>query len=149
MSLMTTPVPAGGGNHTQENRVAVQTPRPASAVEGGWHRPPPSPPTNPDVQEARNWADNLEARRNELWQEAIRLKGMRNPNGSYPAKPFNEYYEKLNRFDRDRTSVLKEEAPLWKASLVTEEDKKEVDKQLERINKLNDYPPEMEELGTP
>ena len=64
--------------------------------------------------------------------------------------PINEVtYKKLNKFDKDRTSVLEEEAPLWKAALLNEDEKKELEQQLERIKKLNDYPPEMEDLGTP
>jgi hypothetical protein len=105
--------------------------------------------THPDVQASREWADDLEARRDELWEEAIRLKQMKNPDGSYPAGPVNEYYKKLDKFNNDRKSVVEQEAPLWKASSMTEDERNELDKQLERIKKLEDYPPEMEDLGTP
>ena len=47
----------------------------------------PSPASHPDVQDAHAWADNLEARRDDLWEEAIRLKNMKNPDGSYRSCP--------------------------------------------------------------
>ena len=118
---------------------------------------PPSPPdiapktklpTHPDVQGAREWGDNLEARRNELWEEAKQILQTRTPDGVV-TMPDNEYYKKLNRFHRDLTSVLEEEAPMWQASGLTNEEEKELETQLERIKKLGDYPPEMEDLGTP
>jgi hypothetical protein len=71
----------------------------------------PRAPTDPNVQEAHEWAENFDARFNELQDEFAKLKVLENPKGTFPAGPFNAYCEKLSRFERDLDSVLKDEVP--------------------------------------
>jgi hypothetical protein len=111
---------------------------------GSGPQPPPKGPTSPDIQEARDWADDLERRFNQLWDEAAKLKAMRRPDGSYPAGPFNDYFKKLSRFDDDIKSVLEDEAPLWRASATSDAEKNELDKQIARIKNVQEHPPEMD-----
>ena len=73
----------------------------------------PSPASHPDVQDAHAWADDLEARRDDLWAEAIRLKNMKDPDGGYPPDAIdalNAYSHKLLKFEDDLDSVLQVEA---------------------------------------
>jgi hypothetical protein len=133
----------------RSSEIWVQVPKPnkPDTSGGGSSSGPPQPPkvpNTPDIQEARDWADDLEKRFNQLWDEAAKLKAMRNPDGSYPAGPFNDYFRKLNRFDNDVQSVLDDEAPLWRDSAVSEEEKKELEKHIARIKNVQEHPPEMD-----
>ena len=134
----------------RSSEIWVQIPKPntddasGGASGGSGSGAGPAPPTNPNIQDARAWAQDLETRFNQLWDEAAKLKAMRDPNGSYPAGPFNDYFKKLNRFDEDLKSVLDQEAPLWRDSPMTDEEKKELEKQIERIKNVQEHPPEME-----
>jgi hypothetical protein len=114
------------------------------AGSGSSSPPPPKAPTNPDIEEAREWADDLEKRFNQLWKQAAELKAMRDPKGQYPVGPFNDYFKKLNRFDSDLKSVLDDEAPLWRDSQITAEEKKELEKQIARIKNVQEHPPELD-----
>ncbi|SEL12412.1 hypothetical protein [Nitrosovibrio tenuis] len=105
---------------------------------------PPKVPNTPDIQDARDWADDLEKRFNQLWDKAAKLKAMRNPDGSYPAGPFNDYFKKLERFDNDVQSVINDEVPLWRDSAVSAEEKKELEKHIARIKNVQEHPPEMD-----
>jgi hypothetical protein len=132
----------------RSSEIWVQIPKPNKpGTSGGGTSSGPQPPkvpNTPDIQDARDWADDLEKRFNQLWDEAARLKAMRNPDGSYPAGPFNDYFQKLNRFDNDVQSVLNDEAPLWRDSAVSEEEKKELEKHIARIKNVQEHPPEMD-----
>ena len=132
----------------RSSEIWVQIPKPNKpGTSGGGTSSGPQPPkvpNTPDIQDARDWADDLEKRFNQLWDEAARLKAMRNPDGSYPAGPFNDYFKKLNRFDNDVQSVLNDEAPLWRDSAVNEEEKKELEKHIARIKNVQEHPPEMD-----
>lgn len=132
----------------RSSEIWVQIPKPNKPGTSGGETisgpQPPKVPNTPDIQDARDWADDLEKRFNQLWDEAARLKAMRNPDGSYPAGPFNDYFQKLNRFDNDVQSVLNDEAPLWRDSAVSEEEKKELEKHIARIKNVQEHPPEMD-----
>jgi hypothetical protein len=119
------------------------TPAPPAPPPGV--HPPVQPPLHPDAEEAQSWAQDLEARRDALWEEAIRIKKMRNPDGSYPAGPINNYYRKLAEFDRDLKSVLEDESKLWEGPYTSQENDA-IEKSLERLRELEKRPPEMEEL---
>jgi hypothetical protein len=133
----------------RSSEIWVQIPQPTQPKTpgggtGSGSPPPPKALANPDIQEARDWADDLETRFNQLWDEAAKLKAMRSPSGSYPAGPFNDYFKKLNRFDEDLKSVLDEEAPLWRDSATSDAEKAELEKQIARIKNVQEHPPEMD-----
>jgi hypothetical protein len=112
------------------------------------NHPSSNPLTHPDVEDSRSWADSLEATRDELWQDAIRLKSMKTPDGAYPMGPYQEYMEKYKKYYNDWQSVLKDEVPLWKSSPLTDDEARQLDDNIKRLEKLSEYPQEMEDLGT-
>jgi len=122
----TSPVPQSGGG----------TPGP---------KPAPQAPGHPDVDSAREWANDLETRFQQLGEEAKRVMAMRNPvDRSFPAGPNNEYFRRLQRYDNDLKSVLEEEAPLWRQSELTVKERKELEEHIARIRKVQEHPDEMD-----
>jgi hypothetical protein len=108
--------------------------------------PPPQPPIHPDVQDAQDRANDLESRHDALWLEAEQLKALKSPSGSFPAGPFNEYYKKLNKWEEDLKSVLDEEAPLWKADPLTDQEKQKLEEQLKRLEEIKKDEEKLEDL---
>ena len=106
--------------------------------------PPPSPVPNPSIKEARDWANDLEARFTELFNEAIKLKALKSPAGTYPKGPFNDYFNKLDRFDNDVESVLNHEAQPWLDSAVSDEERQAIQAEIDRIKKIQPHEPEMD-----
>jgi hypothetical protein len=109
---------------------------PPPPVEQSGGHPPPQPPIHPDIEDAQDWANNLESRHDALWLEAQQLKALKSPSGSFPAGPFNEYYKKLNKWEEDLKSVLDEEAPLWKADRLTDQERQKLEEQLKRLEEI-------------
>ena len=106
--------------------------------------PPPPPVPNPSIKDARDWANDLEARFNELFNDAIKLKAMKSPQGTYPKGPFNDYFNKLDRFDNDVESVLNQEAQQWLDSAVSDGERQAIQAEIDRIKKIQRHEPEMD-----
>jgi hypothetical protein len=120
------------------------TPDPDKGGGSGPNPPPPiTPDQNPDIKEARGWADDFEKRFNALYDEARKLKAMRRPDGSYPAGPFNDYFSKLKKYDDDMESVEKD-MQIWRKSMVTDDETQALEEQIDRITKVKEHEPEMD-----
>lgn len=131
----------------------VQGPQPAEpdpdGKSGPSPRPPPPPPppppaADPNVQEARDWANDLEKRFSGLREDAKKIRAMRLPNGNFPTEPMNEYFRKQERYNNDLKSVLNDEAPSWRDSVVNDADKKALEIEIERVKKVEKPEPEMD-----
>lgn len=101
-------------------------------------------PINPNIQEAHDWAEDFDGRFDALQDELTKLKALENPKGAFPAGPFNAYCEKLSRFERDLSSVLDDEVPLWRDSPLSAEEKDALENQIARIKSVAEHSSELE-----
>src|SRR5262249_39710076 len=111
---------------------------PAPAAPAPDPLPQWQPPTHPDVQEAQSWADNVENRFNQLKAMYDRLQQLRNPDdGQFPADPFNEFLRQYNALNNDLESILEQEAPLWQADSLTNDENAALQDALQRLRNVN------------
>ena len=121
----------------------VQLPKTGPSDPGGPGTNPPPPP-NPGLRESSDAAADFESRFSQLFQEAIKLKGMKDANGSYPAGPFNDYFKRLSQYDEDLKSVLDNDADVWLNSTVTDDERNAIQAAIDRIKKVQEHEPEMD-----
>jgi hypothetical protein len=128
--------------HPTGKEVWVMSPpnaAPAPSADAPEIIPQAQPPTHPDVEDAQNWANNLESRLAAAQIQYDQLQQLKDPDtGRYPQGPTMDYLRTWNALDQDVKSVLNQEAPLWDGDALTDDERAAVQAAEQRIKNVKD-----------